>query len=193
MSNTTRKNVSEEGHHILRCVPYLLCNKNLWSSVQDQRFPWQSGSCNSQVALHWLTSKLVKVRSVWFNNSASATAKRIKNGTRYRERITVISATHVTLNELDASESITWPCFKSLNAHFSRPTAVSGKWVALNYLNTSFVCITGLVSALGQCSNGPKWIMHSPSACALSRPWLLLHRPRALIKPCNAHTTAQAS
>jgi len=29
-----------------------------------------------------------------------------------------ISATHVTLNESDASESITWPRFKSLNAHF---------------------------------------------------------------------------
>jgi len=28
---------------------------------------------------------------------------------------------------------------------FQRPTAVSGKQVALNYLNTSFVCITGLV------------------------------------------------
>ena len=37
---------------------------------------------------------------------------------------------------------------------FQRPTVVSGKWVALNYLDTSFVYITGLVSALGQCSNG---------------------------------------
>jgi len=40
------------------------------------------------------------------------------------------------------------------------PTAVLGKQVALNYLDTSFVCITGLVSALGQCSNGLGWIMH---------------------------------
>jgi len=32
-----------------------------------------------------------------------------------------LSATHVTLNESDASESITWPRFKSLNAHFSVP------------------------------------------------------------------------
>ena len=30
-----------------------------------------------------------------------------------------LSATHVTLNESDASESITWPHFKLLNAHFS--------------------------------------------------------------------------
>ena len=47
----------------------------------------------------------------------------------------------------------------------------------------------GLVSALGQCSNGLEWLMYSPSARALSRPRLLLHRPRALIKPRNAHTT----
>ena len=40
--------------------------------------------------------------------------------------------------------------------------------------------ITGLVSALGQCSNGLERIMHSPSARALSRPQPLLHRPRAL-------------
>ena len=65
---------------------------------------------------------------------------------------------------------------------FQRPTAVSGKWVALNYLNTSFVCITGLVSALRQCSNGLERIVHSPSARALSHPWPLLHRPRALIQ-----------
>jgi len=52
-----------------------------------------------------------------------------------------------------------------------------------------FVCITGLVSALGQCSNGLKRIMHSPLARALSRPRTLLHRPRAQIKSRNAHTT----
>jgi len=72
---------------------------------------------------------------------------------------------------------------------FQRPTAVSGKWVALNYLNTSFVCITGLVSALGRCSNGLERIMHSPSARALPRPWPLLHHPRAQIQFRNAHTT----
>ena len=44
---------------------------------------------------------------------------------------------------------------------FQRPTVVSGKWVALNYLSTSFVCITGLISALGQCSNGLERIMHT--------------------------------
>jgi len=102
------------------------------------------------------------------------------------------SVTHVTLNKSDASKSITWPCFKLLNAHFSKinqPMAVLGKWVALNYLNTSFVCIVGLVSALGKCSNGLEWLMHSPSARALSCPWPLLHRPCALIKPCNALTT----
>ena len=43
--------------------------------------------------------------------------------------------------------------------------------------------------ALGQCSNGLERLMHSPSARALSRPRPLLHRPRALIKPRNAHTT----
>jgi len=48
------------------------------------------------------------------------------------------------------------------------------------------VCITGLVSALGQCSNGLRWIMHSLLAHALSHPQPLLHCPRAL-KPCNAH------
>jgi len=53
--------------------------------------------------------------------------------------------------------------------------------------NTSCVCITGLVSALGQCSNGLERIMHLP--IALSRPRLLQHRPRELIKPHNAHTT----
>ena len=46
-----------------------------------------------------------------------------------------------------------------------------------------------LVSARGQCSNGLERIMHSPSARALSRPQPLLHRPRALIKSRNAHTT----
>ena len=54
------------------------------------------------------------------------------------------------------------------------------------YLNTSFVCITGLVSALGQCSKGLEWLVHSPSA---HRHLPLLHHPRALIKPRNAHTT----
>ena len=29
------------------------------------------------------------------------------------------------------------------------------------------MCITGLVSALGQCSDGLEWIMHLPSAHAL--------------------------
>jgi len=47
----------------------------------------------------------------------------------------------------------------------------------------------GLVSALGQFSNGLERLMHSPSAHALSRPQLLLHRPRALIKPHSTHTT----
>jgi len=75
---------------------------------------------------------------------------------------------------------------RTLNRTFQRPTAVSGKWVALN---TSFVCITGLVSTLGQCSNSLERIMHWPSAHALSHPWPLPHRPRALIKPRNAHTT----
>jgi len=75
---------------------------------------------------------------------------------------------------------------------FQRPTAVSGKGVALNYLNTSFVCIMGLVSALGQCSNGLERIMHSPlriGSCIISPLTVLLHHPRALIKPPNAHTT----
>jgi len=80
-------------------------------------------------------------------------------------------------------------CIIQIMHTFQRPTAVSGKWVVLNYLNTSFMCITGLVSALGQCSNGLEWLMHSPSAHVLSHPRLLLHRPRALIKPRNAHTT----
>ena len=73
-----------------------------------------------------------------------------------------------------------------LNAHFSKPMAVLGMWVALNYLDTSFVCITGLVSALGQYSNGLRWIMHSSSACALSCHQPLPHCPGAL-KPPNAH------
>ena len=33
--------------------------------------------------------------------------------------ILAFSATHMTLNESDTPESITWPHFKSLNAHFS--------------------------------------------------------------------------
>jgi len=41
----------------------------------------------------------------------------------------------------------------------------------------------GLVSALGQCSNGLEWLMHLPSAHALSRPRPLLHCPRVLINP----------
>ena len=49
--------------------------------------------------------------------------------------------------------------------------------------------LRGLISALGQCSNGLERLMHSPSARALSHPRPLLHRPRALIKPRNAHTT----
>ena len=66
--------------------------------------------------------------------------------------LTVVSATHVTLKESDTSESIIWLRFESHDAHFSvhyhtfqRPMAVLGKWVALNYLDTSFVCIMGLV------------------------------------------------
>ena len=51
-----------------------------------------------------------------------------------------------------------------------------------------FCVHTGLVSALRQCSNGLEWIMHWPLAHALSRPRALLHRPRALIIPHNAHT-----
>jgi len=35
------------------------------------------------------------------------------------ESLMSISATHVTLSESDASELITWPHFKLLNAHFS--------------------------------------------------------------------------
>ena len=50
------------------------------------------------------------------------------------------------------------------------------------------MCITGLVSALWQCSNSLGQIMHSPLARALSRPQPLLHCPRAL-KPRNAHKT----
>ena len=69
-----------------------------------------------------------------------------------------------------------------------RPTAVSGKWVALNYLDTSFVCIRGLVGALRQCSNGLRQIMHSHLACALSSPRLLQNCPCAL-NPGNAHKT----
>jgi len=83
----------------------------------------------------------------------------------------------------------TLACIICIMHTFQRPTAVSGKLVALNYLNTSFVCITGLVSALGQCSNGLERIMHSPSAHALSRPQPLLHHPHALIKSRNTHTT----
>ena len=59
-------------------------------------------------------------------------------------------------------------CIIQIMHTFQRPTVFSGKWVALNYLDTSSVCITGLVSALGQCSNCLEWIMHSPLALALS-------------------------
>jgi len=73
----------------------------------------------------------------------------------------------------------TMVCIIQIVHTFQRPVVVLGKWVALNYLNTSFVCITGLVSSLGQCSNGLERIMHSPSARALSRPRPLLHHLRA--------------
>jgi len=46
----------------------------------------------------------------------------------------------------------------------------------------------GLVSALGQCSNCLGWIMHAPSAHALSLLQPLVHCPRVL-KPRNAHKT----
>jgi len=36
------------------------------------------------------------------------------------------SATHVTLNESDASESITCLCFESHNAHFSKTNGCFG-------------------------------------------------------------------
>jgi len=75
---------------------------------------------------------------------------------------------------------LTWPSTNQTMHTFQRPTAVSGKWVALNYLDTSFVCTTGLVSALGQCGNGLEQLMHLPSS---------LSHPRALIKPRNAQTT----
>jgi len=67
-------------------------------------------------------------------------------------------------------------CIIQIMHTFQRPTVVSGRWVALSYLDTSFVCITGLVGALGQCSNGLERILHSPSARALSHP-----RPRYYI------------
>ena len=41
-------------------------------------------------------------------------------------------------------------------------------WPDIIHLNTSYACITGLVSALGQCSNGLERLMHSPSARALT-------------------------
>jgi len=85
-----------------------------------------------------------------------------------------------TLNRL----MCTLVCIIWIMHTFQRPTAVSGKWVALNYLNTCFVRIT-----LRQCSDGLEWLMHLPSALALSCPRPLLHRPRALSKPHNAHTT----
>ena len=53
------------------------------------------------------------------------------------------------------------------------------------YSYNNQISATGLVSALGQCSNGLAQIMHSPSANALSCPWPLLHCPHAL-KPHNA-------
>ena len=37
-----------------------------------------------------------------------------------------INATHVTLNESDASDSITWLHFKLLNAHFSKTNGCFG-------------------------------------------------------------------
>ena len=53
----------------------------------------------------------------------------------------VISATHMTLNESDTSESITWLYFKLVNAHLvciiqimhtlQKPMAVLGKWATL--------------------------------------------------------------
>ena len=49
-------------------------------------------------------------------------------------------------------------------------------------------CVQYGLSALMQCNNSLEWIMHSPSAHALSHPRPLLHHPRALIKPHNAHT-----
>jgi len=64
--------------------------------------------------------------------------------------------------------------------------AVLDKRVALNYLDTSFVGIMGLVRALRQCSNGLGQIMHEPEGKCIIL--LLLHHPRAL-KPCNAHKT----
>ena len=67
-------------------------------------------------------------------------------------------------------------------AHFSKTNDCFGKWVAPNYLNASFGCITGLVSALGQCSNCLEQLMHSHLARALSCPC-------ALINPHDAHTT----
>ena len=51
----------------------------------------------------------------------------------------------MTLNESDASEHDHVTALNRLMHTFQRPTAVLDKWVALNYLNTSFVCITGLV------------------------------------------------
>jgi len=56
--------------------------------------------------------------------------------------------------------------------------------VVLNYLNTSFVSITGLISVLGQCCNGLERIMHSPSARALSR--LSTVTPPSCTKPRTA-------
>ena len=64
----------------------------------------------------------------------------------------ILFANHVTLNESDASESITWLYFKLHNAHFSvhyLDSAHFGKanscfgWVTLGTLYTNFVCITG--------------------------------------------------
>ena len=75
------------------------------------------------------------------------------------------SSTHNAINVLNLV-LLTWPSMNQtpqnrshdgtlnrLMHTFQRPTAVSGKWVALNYLNTSFVCITGLVSAVATVSS----------------------------------------
>ena len=110
----------------------------------------------------------------------------------------MIIATHVTLNESDASESITSRSIKSLNAHFSvdyldnahfsKIKGCLGSVSCTKQFRYQFAVHYGLIVHEGNLVNGLGRIMHSPSARALSRP-----RPLTRLPSCTKTHNARQS
>jgi len=73
-------------------------NNKCWGEKARVRGYWPATFCNS--GLHYTEARLVSQAKTFLINSC------------WQPSCYLLSATQVTLNELDASESITWPYFK---------------------------------------------------------------------------------